>query len=145
MDICTPHLRPGSWNDADMLEVGNNGLNVAEARSQFALWCLVKVGGWVGGCCRDLIVAIAVPFVAVVLFLLLLLLLLSLLLLLEMKPLLSWCAVVVIVIEIIFVWKETMWIRCSFSLFSFGFVCLVGWFPWPLFLYVSPVTFADRV
>ena len=33
---------PGSWNDGDMLEVGNHGLSVPEARSHFALWCLVK-------------------------------------------------------------------------------------------------------
>lgn len=33
---------PGSWNDADMLEVGNPGLSVPEARSHFSLWCLIK-------------------------------------------------------------------------------------------------------
>lgn len=32
----------GAWGDADMLEVGNPGLSVPEARTHFALWCLVK-------------------------------------------------------------------------------------------------------
>lgn len=29
---------PGHWNDADMLEIGNGGLNPAEEQSQFTLW-----------------------------------------------------------------------------------------------------------
>lgn len=33
---------PGSWNDDDMLEVGNQGLTIAEQRTHFALWCMVK-------------------------------------------------------------------------------------------------------
>jgi len=33
---------PGAWNDADMLEVGNPGMNYHEYRSHFALWCLLK-------------------------------------------------------------------------------------------------------
>eukprot|EP00045_Choanoeca_perplexa_P016032 m.211291 g.211291 ORF g.211291 m.211291 type:complete len:737 (+) comp17148_c0_seq13:406-2616(+) len=33
---------PGAWGDADMLEVGNNGLSLAEQRSHFALWAAVK-------------------------------------------------------------------------------------------------------
>lgn len=33
---------PGSWNDPDMLEVGNHGLTHAEERSHFALWSIVK-------------------------------------------------------------------------------------------------------
>jgi hypothetical protein len=31
-----------SIGDADMLEVGNNGLSMAEQRSHFALWAAVK-------------------------------------------------------------------------------------------------------
>ena len=30
------------WNDPDMLEVGNGGMNFYEYRSHFALWCLLK-------------------------------------------------------------------------------------------------------
>ncbi|KAL4981592.1 glycoside hydrolase [Aspergillus falconensis] len=33
---------PGSRPDADMLEIGNNGLTFAEERSHFALWALMK-------------------------------------------------------------------------------------------------------
>lgn len=33
---------PGGWNDPDMLEIGNGNFSIAEARSQFALWCFVK-------------------------------------------------------------------------------------------------------
>ena len=32
---------PGGWNDPDMLEVGNGGLNNAESRSHFSFWCLL--------------------------------------------------------------------------------------------------------
>jgi alpha-galactosidase len=32
---------PGHWNDADMLEVGNGGLTLAESRSHFSLWALL--------------------------------------------------------------------------------------------------------
>lgn len=33
--------RPGAWNDADMLEVGNRGLNSDEQAAHFALWTLL--------------------------------------------------------------------------------------------------------
>lgn len=33
---------PGHWNDPDLLEVGNGGMNDAEYRSQFAIWSLMK-------------------------------------------------------------------------------------------------------
>ena len=33
---------PGSWNDPDMLEVGNGGMSTTEYRTHFALWCIVK-------------------------------------------------------------------------------------------------------
>lgn len=32
---------PGHWNDPDMLEVGNGGLNEIEARAHFSLWCIL--------------------------------------------------------------------------------------------------------
>ncbi|EDQ84720.1 uncharacterized protein MONBRDRAFT_34585 [Monosiga brevicollis MX1] len=34
--------RPGAFNDADMLEVGNAPLTMAENRAHFSLWCLMK-------------------------------------------------------------------------------------------------------
>lgn len=33
---------PGAWNDPDMLEVGNSGITLDEAKSHFALWCVAK-------------------------------------------------------------------------------------------------------
>src|SRR5581483_9268691 len=32
---------PGGWNDADMLQVGNEGMTVAESRAHFSLWCML--------------------------------------------------------------------------------------------------------
>ncbi|WP_221030456.1 glycoside hydrolase family 27 protein [Actomonas aquatica] len=32
---------PGHWNDPDMMEVGNDGLTVAESRAHFSLWCMI--------------------------------------------------------------------------------------------------------
>ncbi len=32
---------PGHWNDADMLEVGNESLSDVESQSHFALWCMI--------------------------------------------------------------------------------------------------------
>lgn len=32
---------PGHWNDPDMLEVGNKGLNENESRAHFSLWCML--------------------------------------------------------------------------------------------------------
>lgn len=34
--------KPGHFNDADMLEIGNGQLTIEEQRSHFALWCLMK-------------------------------------------------------------------------------------------------------
>jgi alpha-galactosidase len=36
-----PYAGPGHWNDPDMLEVGNGGLNQAEDRAHFSFWCLL--------------------------------------------------------------------------------------------------------
>jgi len=35
-----PFGGPGHWNDPDMLEIGNGGLNPAESRSHFSFWAL---------------------------------------------------------------------------------------------------------
>ncbi|NOR88013.1 MAG: glycoside hydrolase family 27 protein [Bacteroidales bacterium] len=32
---------PGHWNDPDMLEVGNKGLTINEARAHFSMWCML--------------------------------------------------------------------------------------------------------
>jgi alpha-galactosidase len=32
---------PGHWNDPDMLEVGNAGMNFQEARSHYTMWCML--------------------------------------------------------------------------------------------------------
>ena len=32
---------PGHWNDPDMLEVGKEGLSLAESRAHFSLWCII--------------------------------------------------------------------------------------------------------
>lgn len=32
---------PGHWNDPDMLQTGNRGLNLDEQRTQMSLWCLL--------------------------------------------------------------------------------------------------------
>jgi alpha-galactosidase len=34
--------RPGAWNDADMLEIGNGGMTIEEERTHFALWAISK-------------------------------------------------------------------------------------------------------
>ncbi|WP_230480862.1 glycoside hydrolase family 27 protein [Sphingomonas sp. Leaf21] len=36
-----PFAGPGHWNDPDMLEVGNGGLNDAEYRAHFSLWAMM--------------------------------------------------------------------------------------------------------
>jgi alpha-galactosidase len=36
-----PFAGPGHWNDADMLEVGNGGMTVAEYRAHFSLWAMM--------------------------------------------------------------------------------------------------------
>ncbi|KAF8073970.1 glycoside hydrolase superfamily [Lyophyllum atratum] len=38
----TQFAGPGAWNDLDMLEVGNTGLNAAEQQTHFAFWAATK-------------------------------------------------------------------------------------------------------
>jgi alpha-galactosidase len=45
---------PGGWNDPDMLQVGNEGLSVAESRSHFALWCVMGAPLFAGNDLTDL-------------------------------------------------------------------------------------------
>lgn len=39
---------PNSWNDPDMLEVGNQGLTAEEARSHFSMWAISAAPLWLG-------------------------------------------------------------------------------------------------
>ncbi|KAG5402949.1 hypothetical protein IGI04_009068 [Brassica rapa subsp. trilocularis] len=41
-DRWASYARPGSWNDPDMLEVGNGGMTREEYRSHFSIWALAK-------------------------------------------------------------------------------------------------------
>lgn len=36
------YAKPGSWNDPDMLEVGNGNLTFEENKSHFTLWCMMS-------------------------------------------------------------------------------------------------------
>jgi len=35
------YAKPGHWNDPDMLEIGNGGMNADEYRTHMSLWCLL--------------------------------------------------------------------------------------------------------
>ena len=52
----------GAWNDADMLEVGNKGLTIAEQRTHFALWAMVKSPLLIGSDVRSINGAISPDF-----------------------------------------------------------------------------------
>lgn len=45
---------PGTWNDPDMLEVGNPGLSPAEARSHFGMWAMMAAPLLIGTDLRTL-------------------------------------------------------------------------------------------
>lgn len=45
---------PGHWNDPDMLEVGNKGLTLAEARAHFTLWCILAAPLMAGNDVRNM-------------------------------------------------------------------------------------------
>jgi alpha-galactosidase len=36
------YAKPGHWNDPDMLEIGNGGMNVDEYRTQMSLWAMLS-------------------------------------------------------------------------------------------------------
>jgi alpha-galactosidase len=36
-----PYAGPGHWNDPDMLQIGNRGLDLNEDKTQMSLWCLL--------------------------------------------------------------------------------------------------------
>jgi alpha-galactosidase len=39
LDIA-PYIKPGHWNDPDMLEIGNGHMNADEYRTHMSLWCI---------------------------------------------------------------------------------------------------------
>jgi alpha-galactosidase len=41
VDGLNKYAGPGHWNDPDMLEVGNEGLSLAESRAHFSFWCML--------------------------------------------------------------------------------------------------------
>ncbi|KAK8955181.1 hypothetical protein KSP40_PGU001557 [Platanthera guangdongensis] len=41
-DKWASYAGPGGWNDPDMLEVGNGGMDFSEYRSHFSIWALMK-------------------------------------------------------------------------------------------------------
>eukprot|EP00253_Pinus_taeda_P012434 PITA_12434 len=41
-DQWAAYAGPGGWNDPDMLEVGNGNMSIAEYRSHFSIWALIK-------------------------------------------------------------------------------------------------------
>jgi alpha-galactosidase len=45
---------PGHWNDPDMLEVGNGGMNTIEYRSHFSLWAMLAAPLIAGNDLRDM-------------------------------------------------------------------------------------------
>jgi alpha-galactosidase len=45
---------PGSFNDPDMLEVGNGDLSLAENRAHFSLWCLLAAPLFLGNDVRNI-------------------------------------------------------------------------------------------
>jgi alpha-galactosidase len=49
---------PGHWNDPDMLEVGNGGLNENEAKAHFSLWCILAAPLMAGNDLRNMSPAI---------------------------------------------------------------------------------------
>ncbi len=48
------YARPGSWNDPDMLEVGNGGMNATEYQAHFSMWCMLSAPLMAGNDIRDM-------------------------------------------------------------------------------------------
>ncbi|MCL2301173.1 MAG: alpha-galactosidase [Firmicutes bacterium] len=52
---------PGGWNDPDMLEVGNGGLNYEENKAHFSLWCMMAAPLILGNDLREFLKADGTP------------------------------------------------------------------------------------
>jgi alpha-galactosidase len=55
--VLAPYARPGSWNDPDMLEVGNGGMTDEEYRTHFSLWAMMAAPLLIGTDLRSASVA----------------------------------------------------------------------------------------
>jgi alpha-galactosidase len=49
---------PGHWNDPDMLEVGKEGLSLAESRAHFSFWCMLAAPLMAGNDVRHMTVEV---------------------------------------------------------------------------------------
>jgi alpha-galactosidase len=58
VDGLESYAGPGHWNDPDMLEVGNGGLNDTEARAHFSMWCILAAPLMAGNDIRSMSPAI---------------------------------------------------------------------------------------
>src|SRR5439155_17843292 len=48
-----PYASPGHWNDPDMLEIGNGGMNETEYRTHMSLWSILAAPLLAGNDLRD--------------------------------------------------------------------------------------------
>jgi len=48
------YARPGAWNDPDMLEVGNGGMNDTEYQAHFSMWCMLSAPLMAGNDLRNM-------------------------------------------------------------------------------------------
>jgi alpha-galactosidase len=53
-DELAPFARPGHWNDPDMLEIGNGGMNDDEYRTHMSLWSILAAPLLAGNDLRDM-------------------------------------------------------------------------------------------
>ena len=53
-DELAPYARPGHWNDPDMLEIGNAGMNEDEYRTHMSLWSILAAPLLAGNDLRDM-------------------------------------------------------------------------------------------
>ena len=53
-DQLAPYARPGHWNDPDMLEIGNGGMNEDEYRTHMSLWSILAAPLLAGNDLRDM-------------------------------------------------------------------------------------------
>jgi alpha-galactosidase len=53
-DELAPYARPGHWNDPDMLEIGNGGMNEDEYRTHMSLWSVLAAPLLAGNDLRDM-------------------------------------------------------------------------------------------
>ena len=53
-DELAPYAAPGHWNDPDMLEIGNGGMNDDEYRTHMSLWSMLAAPLLAGNDLRDM-------------------------------------------------------------------------------------------